>query len=40
MIMIYANERRSIWNIRDNINNHMTLLIYLIYINIDKQKHY
>jgi hypothetical protein len=27
-------------DIRDNMNNHMTLLIYLIYINMDKQKQY
>jgi hypothetical protein len=34
------NERRGIWNIRNNMNNHMTLLIYLFYINTDKQKQY
>jgi hypothetical protein len=30
---------KDIWNIRDNMNNHMTLLIY-IFINMDKQKQY
>jgi hypothetical protein len=34
------NERRGIWNIRNNMNIHMTLLIYLLYINMDKQKQY
>jgi hypothetical protein len=29
IITACVNERRSIWNIRDNMNNHMTLLIYL-----------
>jgi hypothetical protein len=32
------NERRSICNIRDNMNNHITLLIYPLLIKMDKQK--
>ena len=39
-IVVYVNKRRSIWNIRDNINNHITLLIHSHYIIMERHKQY
>jgi hypothetical protein len=36
MIAVYVNKRRSIRNTRDNINNHVTLLIHSHYIIIER----
>jgi hypothetical protein len=37
MIAIYVNKRKSIRNIRNNVNNHVTLLIHSHYIIIERQ---
>jgi hypothetical protein len=34
------NKRRSIWHIRNNINDHITLLIHSYYIIMEKQEQY
>jgi hypothetical protein len=38
IITVYVNKRRSIRNIEDNINNHITLLIHSHYIIMERQK--
>jgi hypothetical protein len=35
MIAVYINERRSMYDTENNVNNYITLLIHLYYI-IDK----
>jgi hypothetical protein len=39
IITVYVNKR-SIGNIRNNMNYHITLLIHLYYIIMEKQKQY
>jgi hypothetical protein len=38
--VIYVNTSRSIWNIRSNIYDHITLLIHYHYIILERQKQY
>jgi hypothetical protein len=40
MVAVYNIKRRSIWNIRDNINNYITLLIHSYYIILERQRQY
>jgi hypothetical protein len=40
IIILYVNERRSVQDIRDKINNHMTLSVYLSYIVTNEQEQY
>jgi hypothetical protein len=40
IIAVYINERRSIWNMRNDMDNHMTPLIYLFYIIMNEHGQY
>jgi hypothetical protein len=37
---MYNDGNRSIWNMRNIMNNHMTSLIYLYYIIINEHEQY
>jgi hypothetical protein len=40
IIAVYVNKRRSICNIINNMNHHITLSTHLYYIIMEKQKQY